>query len=96
VIKINDKNDAAILAMQALVWALSDEARSDRLLSLTGLTPDALRSGIGDAGMQAAILGFLENHEPDLIACAIAIDASPESLVAARRLLDGDNYDDQY
>jgi Protein of unknown function (DUF3572) len=88
--KINHTyNDAPGIALQALVWALSDEARAERLLSLTGLTPEGLRAGIGEAGLQAAILGFLENHEPDLIACAMAIDVSPAALVAARRELDG-------
>jgi Protein of unknown function (DUF3572) len=87
--EINDKSDASLLAMQALVWALSDDKRSERLLSLTGLTPDGLRSGITERGLQGAILGFLESHEPDLIACAVAIDVSPEALVAARRELDG-------
>ena len=84
-------HDPAILAIQALVWALSDDARSQRLLSLTGLTPDALRDGIGDAGLQGAVLAFLESHEPDLIACAVAIDVTPQSLVAARRALEGPN-----
>ncbi len=88
--EINDNlASASHLALQALVWALSDEKRSERLLSLTGLTPDGLRSGISERGLQAAILGFLESHEPDLIACAVAIDASPAELVAARRALDG-------
>lgn len=81
---------AAELALQALVWALSDEKMSQRLLALTGLTPDGLRAGIKERGMQAAILAFLESHEPDLIACAVAIDASPAALVAARRELDGE------
>ncbi len=82
-------HDASLLAMQALVWAISDDTRAERLLSLTGLTPDALRAGITDPGLQAAILGFLESHEPDLIACAVAIDVSPAALVTARRELDG-------
>ncbi len=77
-------SDASGLALQALVWALSDEARASRLLALTGLTPDGLRSGIGDTGLQAAILAFLENHEPDLIACADDIGTTPKALVAAR------------
>jgi hypothetical protein len=95
--EINDKHArASQMALQALVWALSDEKRSERLLSLTGLTPEGLRSGITDRGLQAAILGFLENHEPDLIACAVAIDASPAELVAARRELDGGGQDGDY
>jgi hypothetical protein len=91
--KLNTKpHDASLIAMQALVWAISDEARAERLLSLTGLTPGSLRAGITDPALQAAILGFLESHEPDLIACAVAIDVSPAALVAARRELEGGEY----
>jgi len=81
--------DASTLALQALGWALEDEKRAQRLLSLTGLTPDILRDAVTERGTQAAILRFLEAHEPDLIACSVAIDASPEAMAAARRELDG-------
>ena len=81
--------DPPILAMEALIWALSDDKRAERLLSLTGLTPDNLRADIGERPLQAAVLSFLESHEPDLIACAVAIDVSPETLVSARRELEG-------
>ena len=85
----NDNHtDASELALQALVWSLSEEARAQRLLALTGLTPDSLRGGIGDRGLQAAILSFLENHEPDLIACAQAIGVTPITLVNARMELE--------
>lgn len=90
--KLNQNyGDPSVLAIQALVWALADEKRSERLLSLTGLTPQTLRAGIADAGLQAAVLSFLESHEPDLIACSVAIDVSPQALVAARRELEGPN-----
>jgi hypothetical protein len=90
---INNKHhDPSVLAMQALVWALSDDTRSERLLSLTGLTPSGLRAGILDRGLQAAVLAFLESHEPDLIACSVAIDVSPAALVDARRELEGGEY----
>jgi Protein of unknown function (DUF3572) len=84
----NNDTSASGLALQALVWALSDEARASRLLDLTGLTPDGLRAGIGDIGTQAAILSFLENYEPDLIACANDIGTTPKRLVAARMELE--------
>ena len=32
-----------MLALEALGWALADEKRAERLLSLTGLTPERLR-----------------------------------------------------
>ena len=76
------------MAFQALAWALTDEKRADRLLSLTGLTPEGLRAGIQDRGTQAAILAFLEAHEPDLVACADVIGVKPQALVAARQELE--------
>ncbi|MEE9434440.1 MAG: DUF3572 domain-containing protein [Sphingorhabdus sp.] len=81
--------NASTLALRALGWALADEKRAERLLALTGMTPDILRSAVNERSTQAAILGFLEAHEPDLIACAVAIDVNPEILVAARQELDG-------
>ncbi|MGV3769224.1 MAG: DUF3572 family protein [Sphingobium phenoxybenzoativorans] len=79
--------DPHTLALLALGWLLSDERRADRLLALTGLDADALRAGIGDPAMLDAVLGFLESHEPDLLACAEAIDVPPAALVNARRTL---------
>jgi Protein of unknown function (DUF3572) len=84
----NGKFGASELALQALAWALMDEVRAERLLALTGLTPERLRAGIHDRAVQAAILTFLENHEPDLMACATILDVSPADLVAARKELE--------
>ena len=68
---------------------LADDARAERFLALTGLTPDSLRSALGERSLLAAVLRFLEAHEPDLITCAAAIGAAPVDLPAARRRLDG-------
>lgn len=75
------------LALQALGWVLSDGARADRLLAITGLTPDALRAGLGDPALLAAVLDFLIGHEPDLVAAAAALDMAPEAFVTARETL---------
>ncbi|HEV7289082.1 DUF3572 family protein [Sphingomonas sp.] len=80
--------DAGTLALGALAWALSDAARAHRLLDLTGLSPNDLRSRAGDAEVLAAVLRFLEAHEPDLIACAEATGTTPAALVAARHALE--------
>ena len=81
-------DEAEALALSALGWTLSDGARAQRLLALTGLGADDLRSRLGDPSVLAAILGFLEAHEPDLIACAEALQVAPERLVAARARLE--------
>ena len=60
----NDTLDASALAFQALAWALMEESRAERLLSLTGLTPEGLRASVMEHSTQAAILSFLEAYEP--------------------------------
>lgn len=80
--------DAAALALRALAWTLSEEDRAQRLLALTGLSADHLRTALDEPATLAAILRFLEAHEPDLVACAEAIGSPPEALVSARRELE--------
>ena len=80
--------DAAAIALRALVWTLAEPERAIRLLDVTGLTPSDLRTRAADPAVLSATLGFLENYEPDLLACADGLDIAPAALVAARRELD--------
>jgi hypothetical protein len=80
--------DAATLALSALAWILSDSDRAERLLALTGLDADELRGRAGDPVLLAAVLGFLANHEPDLLACADALAVRPEAFAIAQQALD--------
>lgn len=64
---------------------LTEEARAERLLALTGLTPEELRGGLGDRAVLAAVLEFLAGHEADLVAAAIALDLPPEEISSAAR-----------
>ena len=88
--KIPDTNadDAEALALSALGWTLSDGARAERLLALTGLTPDDLRTRLSEPSVLAAVLTFLEAHEPDLVACAEELGVPPARLVEARQRLE--------
>lgn len=76
-----------VLALRALAWMLGDAARAQRLLDVTGLTPADLRARAGEAEVLAAALGFLQAHQPDLLACAAALEVTPERLVAAQERL---------
>ena len=87
-LRVENNDIAAAIALQALVWTLSDEARARRLLDLTGLTVEDLRAGAGDAAILAAVLTFLASHEPDLVACADAIGETPPRLIAAKACLE--------
>jgi len=80
--------DDVELALRALAWTLGETTRADRLLALTGLAPATLRARTSEPAVLSATLCFLENHEPDLIACASALAVKPEALVAARRRLE--------
>jgi len=81
--------DPSESALRALAWTLADDGRARRLLALTGLAPDDLRQRAGTTAVLAAVLGFLESHQPDLLACADALGVRPEKLVAAHRALEG-------
>jgi len=76
------------LALRALAWTLAEQARADRMLALTGLAADDLRARAADPAVLAAVLGFLEAYEPDLIACAEALEVLPAQLVLARERLE--------
>ena len=82
-----EHSDAESLALGALGWILTDERRAERLLSLTGLTPDRLRHGIGERAVQAAVLEFLAGHEPDLVLAADALNVEPAAIIDAHREL---------
>ena len=43
-------------ALTALAWVLADQDRADRLLALTGLTPEVLRERLTDRAVLAAVL----------------------------------------
>jgi hypothetical protein len=83
-----NRDNSAALALSALGWTLTEQARAERLLALTGLAPDDLRARLGESALLAAVLRFLESYEPDLLACAEAIGTSPSELVEARRRLE--------
>ena len=79
-------NDA--LALRALGWTLADDQLAERFLALTGLTPQTLRARLQDPALLAGLLHVLEQHEPDLLACAAALDVEPAALVEARQELE--------
>jgi Protein of unknown function (DUF3572) len=80
----DDSNDAHTLALNALVWVLSEPDRADRFLALTGLEGDDIRSRINDPALLDGVIAYLASHEPDLVACSKALDVQPSILASAR------------
>ena len=76
------------MALRALAWTLAEQARADRMLAMTGLLADDLRERAMEPAVLGALLNFLEAYEPDLLACAEALEVKPTDLVQAREVLE--------
>ena len=81
-------NDPVALALAALAATLGSERRAQRFLDLTGIGTEELRTRLGEPALLAAVLRFLEAHEPDLLSVAQELGVDPSELVEARRLLE--------
>jgi len=81
-------NDAETLALSALATTLTDERRARRFLDLSGIETEELRRRAAEPALLAALIRFLEAHEPDLIDVAERIGVPPQELVAAREELE--------
>ncbi len=85
---VTNEPEALVVALQALGATLSDDRRAQRLLDMSGIDPSDLRQRASDPTLLAAVLRFLEAHEPDLVAVAEEIGRKPEELVAVRTALE--------
>jgi len=81
-------NEAETLALSALATTLTDERRARRFLDLSGIETEELRRRVAEPTLLAALIRFLEAHEPDLIDVAETIGVPPHELVAAREELE--------
>lgn len=80
--------DATVLALRALAHVAGDPDLGPRLLSVTGLDVATLRARAAEPDVLAAVLGFLCQHEPSLLATAEALDVKPQALARAQAELD--------
>lgn len=86
---ILSRDAAETLALQALGHIAADPAALDRLLALTGLEPEQLRSRAADPAVLAGVLDYLLGSEADLLAFCSAAGIDPALPAKARRLLPG-------
>jgi hypothetical protein len=80
--------DVYALALAALAATLGDDRRAHRFLDLTGIGTEELRARAADPALLAALIRFLEAHEPDLLAVSEELGVTPEVLVQARRKIE--------
>ncbi|MEO7601966.1 MAG: DUF3572 family protein [Sphingomicrobium sp.] len=79
--------DPIVLGLAALAATLEDSKRAQRLLDLTGIGTHDLRTRASEPALLAAVIAFLEAHEPDLLAVSAALGVSADRLVETRRAL---------
>ncbi|MEO8176040.1 MAG: DUF3572 family protein [Sphingomicrobium sp.] len=82
------QRDPAALALRALAATIADQRLAERFLALSGIDPLELRHSAAEPDLLAALLRFLEAHEPDLVTIAATLGVKPAALVAARRELE--------
>ena len=80
--------DPEAIALAALAATLGDARRAQRFIDLTGIETNELRGRLGEPALLAALLRFLEAHEPDLLAVAEELGVKPDLLVEARHMLE--------
>ena len=55
---------------------------------MSGIETVELRERVGDPTLLAALIAFLEAHEPDLLAVAAMLEVDPAALIQAREMLE--------
>lgn len=79
--------------MKALQFLAKDEARLERFMSLTGLSPQAIRKAAGEPAFLAGVLEQMLQDESLLLEFAESEDISPTVIQVAYRTLAGAPYD---
>ncbi len=82
------REEAAILALAALVFLARDAAKLSRFLDLTGATIDRLKAEAHTSAAQAAILDHLLADESLLLAFTANAGLTPGVIAQARAALD--------
>ena len=87
--RIENSPNAEVIALKALTFLASDEERFSRFLTVTGVSPQAIRSQAADPAFLAGILDHLRADQTLLLLFAEAEGLAPEAIDRARRALPG-------
>ena len=84
-----NREQAELIALQALGHIASDEDLLMEFLNISGFTPDELRQRAQESEVLGGILDFLLMSDERVLAFSEAIDIPPTLTIAARRALPG-------
>jgi hypothetical protein len=83
------REDAEMLAVQALSFLAEEPERLGIFLSLTGIGPEAVRTAADEPGFLAGVLEHILDNESLLLAFAESAGADPADIARARHALGG-------
>jgi len=72
--------DPETIALQGLVFIMSDDSEISRFLGLSGISPEALRQSAGTPETLRAVMEYLMGHEPTARAFAENAGYKPDDL----------------
>jgi len=88
------RQQAELLAVQALGFLAADRARLERFLMVSGIAPQQLRKAAVEPEFLAGILDHLGAEEALLLAFAEHAGIDPAEVARARRALPGGSWND--
>ena len=83
------REDAEMLAVQALSFLAEEPERLGAFLSLTGIGPEAVREAAGAPSFLAGVLEHILDNETLLLAFADNAGVDPAAIAQARHALGG-------
>jgi len=83
------QDQAEALALQALAHVISDDELLGAFMYVSGVTPDALRAGLGDPSILGSVLDFILQEDARVLAFAESIGIDPRLPDMARQMLPG-------
>ena len=83
------REQAEIIALQALAWLVADDDLAGRFLNLTGCDGETLRQRADRPEVLGSVLDFLLEDEKTLLDFTQSAEISPDVIGQARRHLPG-------
>ena len=84
-----NREQAEILALEALAWLAGQPEAIARFLTISGLETSDLRLAVGDSGLQASVLDYLLANESLLLDFCQSASLKPQAVHTARYRLGG-------
>jgi Protein of unknown function (DUF3572) len=90
--KVDQRDAAAALAIEALGYLAGDSEHLERFLALTGISPGDIRAAARQPSFLGGVLDYVAGDEALLRAIAAQAGVAPEEFDRARQTLSGHDW----